>query len=173
MGKLQWFFTRIAEKVGLIAGLAWLLLIAIALYSFYIFLPVQQKLNLLEQQLEDIPVAEHVVYAYISPSEDFFSKIPHLDSVALSIKTIFKAAKKQNITINEVAYKDEQRLGESLVRYSMSFSIAASYPETKMFVTNALAALPYLSLEQLTFERDDLGSNNVMSHIRFTLYLVH
>ena len=44
MGKLQWLFARIADKVGLFAGLAWLLLLGIALYIVTEFLPAQQQL---------------------------------------------------------------------------------------------------------------------------------
>jgi len=172
MRQLQWLLARTADKIGYTAALAWLLLIAIIAYAFYVFFPGQQSLLALEQKLQDIPPSQQVVYAYVSPSEHFFSKIPPVEQVTTSIQTLFDIAKKQRISINEVVYKDEQRPGEDIVRYSMSFSIVAAYPVIKTFVIDTLAALPYLALEQMSFERQQADSKMVSAHLQFTLYLV-
>jgi len=172
MNKLQWLFARMADRVGLFAGLAWLLLLAIIVYVFYVFLPAQQRLLVLEQQSLAIPKTQQVVYAYESPSEQFFAKIPHINTVTERIQTLFDVANKEDIVINEVIYKDEQRPGERVVRYTMNFSVIASYPVIKTFIVDTLAALPYLALEKLTFERDDIESNIVSAHLQFTLYMV-
>jgi len=172
MVKLQWIVIRIADKVGLAAGMAWLLLLAIVLYLLYVFLPVQQQLQLLEQQALETPKVQQVVYVYTSPSEQLFSKIPAINMLTTRIQSIFDLAKKQGIEINEVAYKDEKKLGETVVRYTMNFSIAASYPMIKAFIVDTLATLPYVALEKLTFERDGHNVNRISARLQFTLYLV-
>lgn len=172
MARLQWLLARMADKIGFVAGLAWLLLFGGTFYIVMVFLPAQQQLIQLEQELLAIPKAQQVVYVYKSPSEQFFANVPQSDNVTTSIQTLFDVAKQQRISIDEVVYKDEQRAGESVVRYSMSFSVVASYPVIKAFVVETLAALPYLALEQLTFERDETHPNRISSHLQFTLYMV-
>jgi len=172
MRQLHWYLARLSDKVGLVAGLACLLLLVIVFYAFYLLIPAQQKLQDLELQLETMPPAQHVIYAYESPSEQFFSEIPHIDDVTARIETMFNVAKEQGIVINEVVYKDEQRPGEDIVHYTMNFSISESYPVTKKFIVNTLAELPYLALEQLTFERDETNKNKISTHVQFALYLV-
>lgn len=172
MKKVQWFFARAFDKVGIAAGFAWTLLFAILVYVIYILLPAQQKLESLEQKLQEMPPTEKVVYTYESPSDQFFKGVPSFDSVTTNIQTIFDEAKKQRIGINEVVYKDVQRPGEHIIRYTMSFSIVAPYPKVKAFIINSLSTLPYLALDQLTFERDKANKNIVTSHLRFTFYMV-
>jgi len=172
MARLQWLLVRTGDKIGFSAGLVWLLLLGGALYIVMVFLPAQQQLTQLEQQLSVTPKVQRVVYTYKSPSEQFFANVPQIDDVTTSIQAVFDVAKQQHIIINEVVYKDEQKAGESIVRYSMSFSVIASYPEIKAFIVNTLATLPYLALEQLTFERDETNPNSISSHLQFTLYLV-
>ena len=172
MNKVQWFFVRATEKVGIAAGFAWFILLLIVAYVISVFVPAQQKLESLEKQLQEIPPTEKVVYVYESPSDQFFRDVPDFNSVTTSIQTIFDEAKKQRIDINEVVYKDVQRSGEHIIRYTMSFSVVASYPKVKDFILNSLSSLPYLALEQLTFERDKVNKNMVTSYLRFTLYVM-
>ena len=126
MARLQWLLIRAADKVGFIAGLVWLLLFGGAFYIVMVFLPAQQQLIQLEQELSAIPKAQQVVYVYKSPSEQFFTAVPKIDDVTTRIQAVFDVAKQQRVSIDEVVYKDGQRAGESVVRYRMSFSVVAS-----------------------------------------------
>ena len=54
----------------------------------------------------------------------------------------------------------------------MTFSVVAGYPDIKAFIIDALAELPWLALDQLTFDRDELDPNSVTTHLRFTMYVV-
>ncbi|MDH5259740.1 MAG: hypothetical protein OEX07_17130, partial [Gammaproteobacteria bacterium] len=167
----HWLAMRLAERVGLTGWIAWLLLITVALYAYYVFLPDQQYLLTLKQRPVEVQQSQQIVYDP-PPAEQFFAKMPQIEQITSSIQILFDEAKKYHLVINEVIYQDEQKLADEAVRYSMTFSIAASYPEIKAFIIDTLAALPFLALEQLTFERNEVNSDDVSAHLRFTLYMV-
>lgn len=172
MRKLHWFLARLNDRVGLVGWIAWLLFGTVMLYGFYVFLPVQHSLLALKLHPVAQEKMQQTVYITQSPADQFFATMPSLDVVTSSIQALFDVADKQHIAINEVVYKDEQKTGDRVVRYTMSFSVRASYPMIKAFVVDVLAALPYLALEQLTFERNETDLSSVSAQLRFTLYLV-
>ncbi|MFW5450507.1 MAG: hypothetical protein ACKE9I_02810 [Methylophagaceae bacterium] len=172
MNKLQWWWSRLIDKVSLLAGFAWLLLIAIVLYGVAILLPAQQRLLQLEKQPVIASTTPEISYHYTSPADLFFAQAPTAADVTVSLQSLFALAKKRGIAINEVSYKDEQRQGEGVVHYNISFSVETSYPKIKAFITDVLAALPYSALEQLAFERENVKSKLVVANLRFTLYMV-
>lgn len=172
MQKLQWLLARLTDRVGVSGLFAWLLLISILLYGFYVFLPAQQRLTELEKQPVQSQRMQKIEYLYESPADRFLAKMPSVEKVASHIQTVFDVAKNNRLDIKEVVYKDEQRTGETIVHYSMNFSVEASYPVIKAFIVEALAALPFLALEQLVFERGNVDSDVVTADLKFTLYLV-
>jgi len=172
MAKLHWYLVRLNDRVGWLGWLVLLLLIAIIMYGFYVLLPAQQHLDVLKLNPIKPVHTQQTVKKYQSPADLFFKGLPPVESVTSSIQTIFEAAEEQGIRIDEVIYKDKQKQGETALRYDMTFSVVAGYPDIKAFIIDALAELPWLALDQLTFDRDELDPNSVTTHLRFTMYVV-
>lgn len=172
MRYIQWFISRLFYHIDVYAGLAWSLFAAGVFYIFFVFLPAQQTLAMLKQELLTQPEAQQIVYTYTSPAERIFNDMPHIDKVTEKIQTIFDIASQRRIVIEEVSYSDKTKADEISMGYSMSFSIVAPYPVIRVFISDVLNALPYIALNKMTFERDKSDSEKIISQLVFTLYLV-
>ena len=58
-----------------------------------------------------------------------------------------------------------------IARYQITFPIAGTYSELRSFIDKALAELPVLALDQVTFRRKGPNEARVEAEISFTLYL--
>jgi Tfp pilus assembly protein PilO len=173
MGQLRWLSARLTHKLGVLGWLSVLILVAIVLYGFQVVLADRQRLDRLSVLPVPAKQTQQQVTVYHSPAEQFFAQTPASDNVTSQIQTIFNVAESHHIVINEVIYTDEQKPTDKAIRYAMHFSVIASYIDIKTFIVNVIAALPFLALDQLTFEREQSDSNVVTAHIQFTMYLVH
>ncbi|MFW5446985.1 MAG: hypothetical protein ACKE8G_02505 [Methylophagaceae bacterium] len=172
MQRLRWILTRWYENIGLAGCCAWLLLISLLLYGFYIFLPKYKHYLMLDKTAVPAAQRQQVVQAYLSPAEPIFTQMPHIKNTPASIQSVFDTAELYGLNIDEIIYKDEKKRGDSVIRYTMSFSVESSYLDIKAFIVHVLAELPLLALEQLSFERS-ANQDDIAAHLRFTLYMVN
>lgn len=173
MAKLQWLLTRIVERIGLLGFINIVLFALIILVGFYIYLPKQEQLIRLQQQHDNNPVQlSKPVYEYRSSAELFFSSLPSINAVPAQLQVLFEQAKKNELFISEVQYKQQQLQGDGVTAYDITFSVLAGYPQIKVFIADALSQLPALALEQVTFYRDEVSVDTVTTQLRFRLFMV-
>ncbi len=56
-------------------------------------------------------------------------------------------------------------------RYQINLPVRGTYVEIRTFVNQALNALPTLALNEISFVRQDINSDEVEANLRFTLFL--
>jgi hypothetical protein len=56
-------------------------------------------------------------------------------------------------------------------RYQMILPVHGSYPTVRAFITASLRAMPMMSLDQVQFERKNVGDGAVDAQITFTFHL--
>lgn len=173
MVKLQWIITRIVERIGLLGFINIVLIALIYVVCVYSYLPKQQLLTNLQKQHDKKPVkVTNTITRYQSPADSFFASLPVVNDVPTQLKLLFEQAKHNTILINEVQYKEQQLQGNELIRYDITFSVFASYPQIKAFIADVLVNLPSLALEQVSFNRDEPSVDTVTTQLRFSLFMV-
>lgn len=171
MNRIRWWLTRAIEHVGWPAIMAWALLIITIAYAYLMLWPVHQQVERLEQQLAIQPTKAKVVQQYHSQGKTFLMALPKVKDVVENIATVFQHAHQYDLHIDEVIYNEQRKLDDDIVRYTMTFSVTSQYPQIKQFLIDVMETLPYMSLDQIDFERDQVSDSKVSTRIRLLFFL--
>lgn len=168
--QFAWYSTRFAENLGMPGLAALALALIILLYVPFAIWPAQEQLNQLNSAKPSMASKQKA--AAVSPENAFFEQFPSVNQLSLELQSIFDIAQNNGLGLEEVTYKKSQQPNARIVNYHVDFMLKASYPATRAFLTDTLAALHYVSLDQFTVTRPNLQSNEVQSNIRLTIHML-
>lgn len=171
--QFKWRIYRLIDGLSLIAKLALGLLATAALGYVLVVRPQQLSLfNLASPQTgktntlqtASTPTAELNAYT---------AQFPQLAMRAAKINALIDIAKQQNLLLDEVTYKSEANINQSLNHYQMTFSVFAPYPEVHQFLSNILTQMPYVAIESLNINRESVQDDFVEARIQLTFYFAN
>jgi hypothetical protein len=87
------------------------------------------------------------------------------------LKTLFGLAAKSGLVLNQGEYKSARERNARINTYQVNLPVKGSYEAIWQFSLAALRAIPYASLDDISFRRDNIGDPTVEARLRFTLYL--
>ena len=87
------------------------------------------------------------------------------------VKTLFALAAKNGLSLSQGEYKSAPVLAARLHTYQITLPVKGSYKAIWQFGLAALRAMPFASLDDISFKRDIIGDANVEARLRLTLYL--
>ncbi len=172
MSRLHWYLSRRLDRLPILTLFAWLSVLTLVAAMIWLLTLIQNQP--VEQTVSPADKTESVT-AVIRPGQqtgdELLAGAPKLAQITLAIETLYRVAEQHQLRLQEVVYQDQHTQGEPLVQYAIDFSVQQRYPQIKAFLTQLLATLPYLALEQVSFERHDIQGGQIQSHFRFKLFL--
>ncbi|MES2152926.1 MAG: hypothetical protein V4508_24375 [Pseudomonadota bacterium] len=87
------------------------------------------------------------------------------------VKTLFGIAAKTGLTLNQGEYKAAFERSGRMHTYQVLLPVRGSYRAIWQFCLLSLGAIPFASLDELSFKRDSIGEPTVEARLRLTLYL--
>lgn len=171
MSSLRWYFSRHADEMPLLSVLAWLSVLCLIAVLLWLF-ALQSQISQRENTSAIRPTQQILVTSpNVSDDRELLAGAPKSEQVTAAIQTLYQVAEQHRLRLEEVVYQDQQAKNQPLIHYAIDFTVEQGYPELKGFMTELLAALPYLALEQVSFEREDINTSKVKSRFRFKLFL--
>lgn len=110
----------------------------------------------------EIPAEQLVTYYRFFPSQT---------SAPVWLGKIYKAAREQNIQLEQGEYRANRDKDGKLARYRITLPVKGTYLQVRRFVASVLTDVPIASLDQISFERQKIGDEALDAKIRLTLYL--
>jgi Tfp pilus assembly protein PilO len=101
----------------------------------------------------------------------FYRFFPSQTSAPDWLDKIYKAARNQNIQLDEGDYRAAREKVGKLVRYQITLPVKANYLQLRKFLAAVLAEVPIASLDHISFERQKIGDEIIEAEIKLTLYL--
>ena len=163
----------------------WPSLVALALAAVAVPLlllkvaPMQNQLQALERtgpgRTSTHEAMQHALSMPVDPSQQlgtfyrFFSSSPRPND---ALQVIHQNAQKNGIVLAKGEYRFLAVSGTRLQRYQTVLPVNGSYPSIRKFIADVLNEMPTVSLENVRFERPQIGSAQIDAEIRFTLYLM-
>lgn len=177
MNRLAWLFRRHGATIALWAGLL-LIAAALALHGLAVR-PLQQSLEAVQAQprgpregklerLGDDLARQESPNAQLASFYAYFSTDDRLTD---SLAKVYAIARSLGLEMKRADYRLNSQPGRRLDRYQMTVPIQGSYTAIRAFVTAVLRAQPTMALEQVQFQRKDIGEPIVDAQISFTFYL--
>jgi hypothetical protein len=87
------------------------------------------------------------------------------------VKTLFALAAKANLSLSQGEYKSAYDRNGQLHTYQVTLPVKGSYGQVWSFGLMALRSIPYASLDELSFKRENIGDAQVEARLRLTMYL--
>jgi hypothetical protein len=87
------------------------------------------------------------------------------------VKTLFTLAAKNGLSLSQGEYKTGYDRNARVTTYQVNLPVKGSYGAIWQFAMGALRAIPFASLDDISFRRDTIGDPGVEARLRLTLYL--
>jgi hypothetical protein len=87
------------------------------------------------------------------------------------VDTLFALAAKTGLVLRQGEYKPGYDRNAKVHTYQVSLPVSGSYRAIWQFALQALRAIPFASLDDISFRRDAIGDAKVEARLRLTFYL--
>jgi hypothetical protein len=87
------------------------------------------------------------------------------------VATLFGLAGKSGLTLSQGEYKAGYDRNSRVYTYQVVLPVKGNYGAVWKFGMQALRAIPFASLDEISFRRDAIGDATVEARVRLTLYL--
>lgn len=101
----------------------------------------------------------------------FYSALGEKRYAEQQVKTLFGLAAKAGLTLRQGEYKAGIDRNARLATYQVTLPVKGSYNDVSNFSLMALRAIPFASLDELSFKRENIGDAQLEARVRLTLFL--
>lgn len=174
--RISWHAQRMATAFGWPAMAALLVLVSCIALTFLFLDPLKDRIasikrdaQALRAQSKTLVVAPKV----LNPAEQleaFYRFFPDEESVPDAMGVLYNAAALHNLNLDQADYHLSTGRDDKLMRYQIVLPVKGGYVQVRKFIAQALAEIPNLSLEGITFNRQKIGETLVDAQLTFTLY---
>lgn len=99
----------------------------------------------------------------------FYQWLPAHDTIPAQLATLVEIAGKSGVTLAKADYKPQQDDSAQFMRYQITLPIKAEYAKVQAFILAALQGMPSLTLEAVTFKREQIEAGEVEARVQFNL----
>lgn len=118
------------------------------------------------------PVDTHAVpQAPVKQLATYYEFFPAPATAPRWLNKIYAAAHQQHVKLDQGEYRVKPEKVGKLVHYEITLPVNATYQDLRNFTAAVLSALPFAALDQIRFQRQQIGDVMVDAEIKFTLYL--
>jgi len=166
-------FQRLRAELGPL-GIAALVLIACGVsFQAAVLRPLEARRNALEEQVTQGLGQSRSKHAEAGPGASLPRFYRHFESgedAPTQLARLHGIGKAAGLDLRAAQYRVDKS-GPRILRYEITLPLSGSYAQIRTFLTNALAAMPVLSLDQVTLKKDR-SDGPVLADVRMTLHLL-
>ncbi|MFI4940283.1 MAG: hypothetical protein ACHP7O_08095 [Burkholderiales bacterium] len=104
-------------------------------------------------------------------ARDFYEALGDASASEQYVKTLFIIAKKTGLELAQGEYKWQFDKNSATYRYQVLLPVKGSYHAVRQFCLRSLAAMPFMSLDGLSFKREAIADNTLDASLHVTFYL--
>lgn len=101
----------------------------------------------------------------------FYAGLPGAAGALEAVEAIHRAAGANGVKLAHGEYRLAREGGAQMLRYQITLPARSSYPRLRAWLADTMNAVPTAALDEISFRRDDVGSDSVESRVRLTLFL--
>jgi hypothetical protein len=151
-------------------------LVMLPMFHLSAIRPAQLRLEELQQRTVAWPTApldgREQTLPLAGQLAAFYRAFPAADTSPLWLEKLFAAAAREGLRLDQAEYKVVPAPAGRLLRYHITLPVTGEYRKIRAFLRGLPAEVPTIALEQLQFERQQIGDGLVEAKLRLVLYLV-
>jgi hypothetical protein len=178
-GMTAWLRLRLALRATSPAALAAIALCAAGIAALSWVAPARERLDEERARAQRAarlppPVVAPAVAGGGAPENLalFRAALGRQADVEPQLATLFGIAANTGLVLRQGEYKRGADRNARLYTYQIDLPVKGSYAQVWQFALQALRAIPYAALDDISFKRDSIGETGVEARLRFTLYLL-
>jgi len=175
-----------SELISWARHLTWPWLTAFALLAaclgFYLSVVVPERHALTELKTQLLTIrhdeqhlkANSQSTAHNTPSnqlESFYQTFPSERGVPDTLEKMIKLAQTKGLNPKQAEYRIIRNNPGELLSYQIALPIKGVYTKIMAFVFEVLSNIPNLSLDNVSFQRQKIGDNEIEATLKMTLYI--
>nr|WP_315484278.1 hypothetical protein [uncultured Undibacterium sp.] len=180
----QRLFLRFHIKTSIHRYFSYVLVILMMLtaYLYFQFIPkqqaqlIKQKSTLTHFQSDSVNASDAKSSPKITEDEQriasFYDSLGERQFSEQYIKVFFDVASKAGIVLNSAEYRSAEETNGAFRRYQVTLPLKGSYLQIRQFCRDTLIALPFVSLDEINFKREEISNSLIEANLQFTLYLM-
>jgi hypothetical protein len=102
---------------------------------------------------------------------EFYDVLGNRSETEQYLKTVFTIASQAGLSLDQGEYQSLFDKNSNTYRYQMLLPVKGSYGVIRVFCEKTLLALPFASLDELSFKRESVGEDTLDVNLRISLYL--
>jgi hypothetical protein len=102
---------------------------------------------------------------------EFYKVLGERPYAEQQVRTLFALAGKSGLSLSQGEYQSAVDANAGVSTYQITLPVKGSYRAIWQFSLAALRAIPFASLDEISFKREAINDANVEARLRFTLYL--
>jgi hypothetical protein len=175
--KAVWLRLQVALAAWSPVAVGAALLCVLALAALAWLLPARQELARQRELARQVAALPAPAVAPAPPATDeynlalFYGVLGERRYAEQQVKTLFGLAAKTGLVLHQGEYKAAYERNAMLHTYQVTLPVKGSYGAIWQFALLALRAIPFASLDEISFKRDAIGQPTVEARLRLTLYL--
>ncbi|MES2128100.1 MAG: hypothetical protein V4463_12570 [Pseudomonadota bacterium] len=172
--RLQWEARRQLARLGWGATLGCMLLLAAAATAWQSAKLIQRQAVLhaeIAQVRKAPPVMDNGGADGARRIAAFQAYLPLHETIPEQLKTLVEVADKNGIVLARADYKPVLEDNADFMRYQLTLPVKADYANIQAFIVKAMRALPTLTLDSVTFKREQIETGDVEARLQFSLLL--
>lgn len=175
--KLIWYMRRTLEQLGFpgVVGLG--LLVFCAAFYFSALVPLKQEVHSLRAMQAVAQAEQHqkLISVRQQPAgqlDSFYKSFPDVKDAPDALSRLHDAAVLQGVTLAQGEYRFVHNDSDKLVRYEIALPIKGDYVQLRKFLTRVLVDMPYVSLDEVAFQRQKISDVILDAQVKMTLFLL-
>ncbi|WP_425252243.1 hypothetical protein ACPJXG_21130 [Janthinobacterium sp. NFX145] len=101
----------------------------------------------------------------------FYAALGQQRHAEQQVKQLFDLAAKNGLLLAQGEYKSGYDKASRVATYQVSLPLKGSYAAVSQFALQALRAVPFASLDELSFRREQIADTQLEARVRLTFYL--
>lgn len=176
--RLAWYLRDASHRLGLFGAVGMALLGACVLFYAIAVLPLASESAALQREIAEIDQARDAQRAgtrteAASPAEQlaqFYRFFPGRDQAADRVAVLYSIAAGHGVLLDQGTYRMVPDRGGKLWRYEVTLPVKGDYPQLRKFLSQALAEMPHLALDRVSFQRQKAGDATLEAQIKLTFF---
>lgn len=100
-----------------------------------------------------------------------YASLPASNGALEAVEIVHRAAEANGVKLANGEYRLVREGSAQLLRYQITLPARSSYPHLRAWLADVMNAIPAAALDDISFRRDDVGSDSVEARVRLTLFL--
>ncbi len=102
---------------------------------------------------------------------NFYAALGERSKTEQYLKVLFATAAQADLSLDQGEYQEQTEKNSNTYRYQIRLPVKGSYGAIRRFCEKTLLALPFASLDELSFKRESIDEDTLDASLRFTFYL--